>query len=416
MKISEENKKKAQNIGALFKDGRTRTVIVITGVVIIGMIGLSVLRMGYTADEKLPSAVSLKTGPSVEHEPGISNDVNHTALQQQANLQNFEEAKKSNKTSLPVLTNNASVSGNIDLPQLPTNQAQQQLPTIQFQAEPTTNASPTLPTQYGNSTVDNHTVAQATPEKKVVDENIKKYVDGYLNYWSPKNNLLFQEYRTVNQSEKTFETKKETDTQLTTEVANAQTTNKSSSVGKISYIRAGTVVQGKLITPLNSDAVGPVLAEITQGPLLGARLIGSMSVSKESILVTFSKITKPGWPNVYSISAVGMNQDKSVALATDVNKHYLEKYIGLLGGSFLKGYGDGMQQQGNVSYVTDTGTVVNQTDKLSSSQISKTAQGSVLSQLGQDWTSNSRNNKATIKVEGKDGQEYPLQILFLSNF
>lgn len=410
MKLNEENQRRKDNLKGLVKNPATMTIIVATGAVLIGVVGLGFFRLGQTADE-VPGGASVGGAPTVQHQPGVNDTAAHAALQQQANAQRLQQAQANNQSNLPVLTSGQRVDQPLTLPT--NNSASQNAPsstTIQFQpVTPPQEAAPVAPVLQAPSVV-----AAAPPVKQEVSEKTRERIDAYLTLWAPKD-LLFQEYTVVGNAEKQWEKPKEMDVAA---VASAQNSSSSSrAVDEIRFVRAGTTVPAKLITPLNSDAPGPVLAEITAGPLAGARLIGTMSVAKNSLLVNFNTISKPGWPSTYSVGAVGMSVDRSTALATDVNNHYAQKYFGLLAGSFIEGYGDAMSQQGSVTYLDPTsGGVVTSRDELSGSQISKSAQGEVLSTLGRDWQRQTQNVTPTIKVQGKNGEDYPLQILFLKNF
>lgn len=408
MKLNEENQRRKDNLKGLTKNPTTMTIIVVTGAVLIGVVGLAFLRLGQTADE-VPGGASVGGAPSVQHQPGVNDTAAHAALQQQANAQRLQQAQANNRSNLPVLTSGQQVDQPITLP---TNTAPNTTNSTTIQFQPVTpppevaTAAPILQAPV---------VATAPPPvKQEVSDKTRERIDAYLKLWGPQD-LLFQEYTVVGNAEKQWEKPQEL---APSTLASSQSSSGSSrNVDEIRFVRAGTTVPAKLITPLNSDAPGPVLAEITSGPLAGARLIGSMSVAKNSLLVTFTTISKPGWPSTYSVGAVGMSVDRSTALATDVNNHYVQKYFGLLAGSFIEGYGDAMSQQGSVTYLDPTsGGVVTSRNELSGSQISKSAQGEVLSTLGRDWQRQTQNVTPTIKVQGKNGEDYPLQVLFLKNF
>lgn len=412
MKLNEENQRRKDNLKGLTKNPATMTIIVATGAVLIGIVGLAFFRLGQTADE-VPGGASVGGAPSVQHQPGVNDTAAHAALQQQANAQRLQQAQANNQSTLPVLTSGQRVDQPLTLPS--NNTGSQSAPsgtTIQFQ--PVTPPPETPPAAA--PVLQQVPAVAAAPVKQEVSEKTRERIDAYLNLWAPKD-LLFQEYTVVGNAEKQWEKPQDIDAASLASASAQASSSSSRAVDEIRYVRAGTTVPAKLITPLNSDAPGPVLAEITSGPLAGARLIGTMSVAKNSLLVSFTTISKPGWPSTYSVGAVGMSVDRSTALATDVNNHYVQKYFGLLAGSFIEGYGDAMSQQGSVTYLDPTsGGVVTSRDELSGSQISKSAQGEVLSTLGRDWQRQTRNVTPTIKVQGKNGEDYPLQILFLKNF
>jgi intracellular multiplication protein IcmE len=141
-----------------------------------------------------------------------------------------------------------------------------------------------------------------------------------------------------------------------------------------------------------------------------------MSVQNSGILVTFNTISKPGWPTTYPVKAVAMDQSDSTALATYINRHYVVKGIGLFGGAFLQGYGQAMQQQGQTTVVDPSGGVVTQSQQLDAGQVARTAQGSVAQKFGQKLEQSSNSVQNTIRVQGKNGESFPIRILFLENF
>jgi len=416
MKLSDDNQQRKNNIKGLFQNPATLKVITVTGVVLAVIVGMAFLRLGKAADE-VPSGASVGNAPAVQHQPGVNDTPTHAALQRQANAQRLEQAQRQGQSTLPTLTGAQQVDQPITLPSATTPQnTTQDVSTIQFQPV----VAPVVEPTAAPTPVVNAPVAAATPVKPQVSQDKKKQIEATLSYWAPQD-LLFQEYTVVNKQEKQWQAP---NPQLegagqagTAGINTTASVNANQQASQIRFVRAGTTIPAKLITPLNSDAPGPVLAEITSGPLAGARLIGTMSVAKNSLLVNFTTISKPGWPNTYQVQAVGMSVDKSTALATDVNNHYVQKYFGLLAGSFIQGYGDAMSQQGSVTYLDPvSGGVVTSRDELSGSQIAKSAQGEVLSRLGQDWQRQTKKVTPTIKVQGKDGAEYPLQVLFLRNF
>ena len=407
---------------ALFSNPSTRPVVFLTGGLLIGLLGLGYFGMSKTANEDIESSASVGKGPTVVHQPGASTSASHAALQEEANRRKLEEDRNKARTSLPVLTSGQNVNEPLRLPDGSAQPVQpvQQVPTTTIPSMP---PATTLPPAPASSALPAEIPQAAAPA--VVSDAMNKQIVGYLNLWGP-GSKQFQEYVYIKQSPKAGSDEPVSAlnanlngsalNQQAAQAANQQAAaQQAAEASKIRFVRAGTTVPAQLITPLNSDAPGPVLAQITTGPLAGARLIGTMSVRKDTLLVSFSSISKPGWPDMYSVSAVGMNQDNSTGLATDVNKHYMNKYLALLGGSFLNGYGRGMQQQGQVAVITDSGNVVSEQNELNSRQIAKVAQGEVAQEIGDAWK-RSGDRDATIKVEGKDGAPYEIQILFLRNF
>ena len=424
MKMSPEDRMKKDNVMGLFKNPSTRPIVFFTVAIVIGLIGLSILRMG-KADEDIESSASVARTTSAEHRPGVNTSAEHTRLQQEANRRALEEAKVQGQSSLPSLTGDSTVNEPLVLPE---DDAAQSLENLENKYLP--EATPPQPVVQEVAPITPVPVLQqpvvvqeAPPVASPSNEVLNQQILGYLNLWGPKN-TVYQEYVYAGKASKDNSASVApvantvaTNGMMSNQVG-ANTTAQATSEEKessIRYVRAGTMIPAVLITPLNSDAPGPVLAEIQSGPLAGARLLGNMQVSKESLLVSFSQISKPGWPDVYPVSAIGMDLRSSTALATDVNHHYLQKYLGILAGSYMQGYGEGMQQQEELTIVDPNGNIIQDQGELNSRQIAKKAQGTVLGNVGEDILSRTEKD-VTIKVEGEQGQPYPIKVLFLGNF
>lgn len=411
------NRKK--NIRSLLTDPRTRPIIFLMSGLIVGMIIVGYMSMSRAKqDPALEPSANLGTRTvDVRTDPSAASSAAHARLQEEANRRALERAQQSQTSSLPSLIGNTGVGDPLSLPNLPgnTDDSTSQAPVAQLPQTPPVQYTPppavAPPPQY----------AVAPPPAPVVPTeaapHIQDQVNGYLNLWGPSD-LQLQEFSYVRTARQDAEqngsgtpgSQSNQNNQAALAASNFQQEQ-----SQIRFVRAGTVVPARMMTPLNSDNPGPVLAEITSGPLKGARLMGRMAVQREAILVTFNTITRPGWPDTYTVSAVGMTDDGYTGMATDVNKHYLQRYTALLAGSFLRGYGDGLSQQGSTTIITDGGAVVNTQDDLNTRQIRNKGYGEVASAIGQEVSSNARRD-VTIEVKGPKGQMYDFKVLFLENF
>lgn len=413
------NRKK--NLGGLFSNPSTRPIIFVMAGLLVGMIVVGYMVMGRAKSDALPAQATVsRTGTNVESDPSRGGSAAHAELQRQANERNAQLAAESGQSNLPVLTPEDTGGNPLELPTLPQQNAptnptpapsmpvaeqQQQLPTNQ----PSVVQAPAPAIEQVQQPV-----AARAPNSAVVDQ-----IAGYLELWGPRNNQ-YQE----------FEYARSADVQAMAAKAVAQGGAPSNSQGdqgntlpaptpapepRFRFVRTGSVVPARLMTPLTSDNPGPVLAEITSGPLAGARLIGNMTVQREGLLLQFSQITKPGWPDTYSITAVGMSDDGYTGQATDVNHHYLQRYTAMFAGNFMQGYGQGLSQQGRQTIITDGGTVVSDVSELNSRQIRNQGYGEVAQSLGEEIEQMS-DRPTTIELKGEKGASYRFQVLFLKGF
>ncbi len=112
-------------------------------------------------------------------------------------------------------------------------------------------------------------------------------------------------------------------------------------------VKAGTVMFGVLITAVNSDEPGPILATIVEGQFKGGRLIGSLTNEGESVMLTFSTLTLPDVPRSISINAVAIDQNTArTGLSSYTNDHYLLRYGTLFASAFVQGYATALTTSG----------------------------------------------------------------------
>jgi len=117
---------------------------------------------------------------------------------------------------------------------------------------------------------------------------------------------------------------------------------------------AGSIIYAQLLTELDSDLPGPVLAQVLSGPFSGGRLIGKITVNQlcECMLIEYKTVVKDTVS--YKIDAVALDENTTLAgvNATDVQGHYLERYILPAAASFLTGYSQALSQTGQTQTAT----------------------------------------------------------------
>lgn len=110
-------------------------------------------------------------------------------------------------------------------------------------------------------------------------------------------------------------------------------------------IKAGNVLRGILLTSVNSDAPGPILAKIITGDLKEAQLIGTLSNLGERVLIQFHKMNLPDYPKSISIHAVAVDASKAdVGLASYTDRHLMLRYGSLFASGLVEGYGLALQR------------------------------------------------------------------------
>ncbi|MCM2344219.1 MAG: type IV secretion protein DotG [Alphaproteobacteria bacterium] len=124
---------------------------------------------------------------------------------------------------------------------------------------------------------------------------------------------------------------------------------------------AGTIEYAQLITEANSDAPGPVLAQIMSGPLKGARLLGSFEVQERYLTLSFSTVVVEGVS--YSADAIALDPSSAnPGIVTEIDQRYFSRIILPAAAAFVEGMGSAIAETGTTS-VTVTGETVAQEEE-----------------------------------------------------
>ncbi|MBQ7617781.1 MAG: hypothetical protein IJS50_02790 [Desulfovibrio sp.] len=115
-------------------------------------------------------------------------------------------------------------------------------------------------------------------------------------------------------------------------------------------LKAGDLLLAVNCVSLNSDAPGPALVEVVDGPLTGAKLFGKFSLNQEHLTLTFHKLLTPEGLSLAVLAYAVDPKTQATALASKVNHHYFERFAGLMAGSFLQGFGDAVRHSGQRTY------------------------------------------------------------------
>lgn len=124
----------------------------------------------------------------------------------------------------------------------------------------------------------------------------------------------------------------------------------------------GDMLYAAVDTGVNSDVPSPVMATVTGGKYRGTRLIGQFQRHNERLVLTFSRALPPGKEAV-QITAYAVDPDTTHAsVASSVDTHFFERWVGLAAASFLEGLGDAKRYSGSSS--TIYGNVNGTTDQM----------------------------------------------------
>lgn len=120
-------------------------------------------------------------------------------------------------------------------------------------------------------------------------------------------------------------------------------------IGREPAVKTGTIMHAILLTSVNSDEPGPVLAKVVEGKFKGGRLIGTLSNLGERVLLQFNRLNLSSFPQSISISTVAIDSHTArTALSSSTDRHLLLRYGSLFASSFLQGYGQAFQLGGAI--------------------------------------------------------------------
>ncbi len=130
---------------------------------------------------------------------------------------------------------------------------------------------------------------------------------------------------------------------------------------------AGTIEYAQLITEANSDAPGPVLAQVLSGPLRGARILGTFTTQENYLTLTFDTIVVDGVS--YAADAIALDPaSANPGLVTEIDRRYFERVILPAAAAFVEGMGEAIAESGSTSVTVSGDTVVEEEEPLDTRQ------------------------------------------------
>ena len=467
---------KFKNILALFGNAKTRTIIIFTSFILLLTIGIGLTGIHHSINSDIPASASTVNLPQIQSLPGAAPTTPY--YQQAAQTQNIQQAQQAAQTGASAVATivgnptQLSQNNNSFIPQLSSsfpataqpaknsskpatnnnqdNNSQQQLVNEQQTAQQilatannqdyqqeTKNLSAAMQTQAKALLTDWQSSNQEYVRGKQTEDNINSLGNANesgsssgLNNSSSTSNMgalaaaTQQLVGTAATSNNNIAGASASLTTNTNGNNNLQTNNSSSinssfatatNSGQSTIIKAGDIQFAVLDTAVNTDEPGPIMATITEGPLKGAKLLGTIQTASspyaQNVVLQFNTISLSSQPNSMQINAVGVDPYTSrTALASSVNNHYLQRYGMLLGAAFLEGYGEAVANSNSVYYSYPFGGGFSVLNSKNTEEQVAMAFGTVGQVLGQQMA-NQFNRPPTIKVSAGIG----IGILFLSD-
>lgn len=339
-----------QGIKSLFQNRQTRVVVILTfGAIVAAVIWSNMTtRNQQTRPKDLQAAVGTPSMPSVVAVPGTSDNPLHNAKVREDNLERAKRAEGSGESVVPRLTQAAEKETDpFDLmvkKPAPDNRLTE--PPI---PAPTNPARP-LTSQQQQATVVAQPLAK-TQAQIQADAAMAAAMKGLMDSWSPGRQVVEVEYK--NSAPAAGKIQQAAIGQAPSQGA-ASVAGSSGVEEKKVALKAGSILHGVVLTSVNSDEPGPVLAQVITGPYAGGRMLGKFEMSKDSgkVILTFNVLTMQNAEKSYAINSFAVDpQTARTGFASDVDRHYLSRYGLYAAAEFAKGYGSALAQSGSTQTV-----------------------------------------------------------------
>jgi intracellular multiplication protein IcmE len=185
---------------------------------------------------------------------------------------------------------------------------------------------------------------------------------------------------------------------------------------EVEFPLPGEILYARMISRANSDAPGPILAEIVQGELAGATAIGTFSVANENLILQFNSVTIRETMSGEEINknlpinAIAVDTKYiGTALATDVDRHLFERIAVTFGTSFIGGLGELIASSGGTTTTTQDGTTTQNNPELELKDQALSAAGSAVGDAGSMLEEYYGSKPTTVIVESGT----PIGLMFL---
>lgn len=130
---------------------------------------------------------------------------------------------------------------------------------------------------------------------------------------------------------------------------------------------AGEIAYATLLIEANTDAPGPILAQILSGPLKGGKLIGAFEEQRNFLTLNFSTLVL----NEVSLGVSAVAVDPNTTLpgfATEINRRYLARVLLPAAAAFVTGFTEAVAETGRTTITIEGDTVAEDTEDADSEQ------------------------------------------------
>lgn len=373
------------NLKQLWNNPKSRLMMISTfGVVGVGLlVGVSSLKKDDTPDQLKTSVDIRQTAPAISNTPGKVDSLRYANSAWENNDDRYANAQKNGGTALPTPIALTSTDTSIGKQGTSIGQAPPVPPTPPSPPTP----QPTAP----NVQEPQKPQIQYVEVPRIPPHDASKQLERIASVSSPTLLNMETDYRgPANQALNVAQNSQPMVSQGNIAQNNSNDTaarTATPAANKNVVILAGTMYPARLITSINTDEEGPIMAEIIQGPFNKARLLGSLKNNNgknEKVVVVFDKITIPKENKTYAINAFAINYNTSrPGLSSDTDHHYMLTYGSIFAAALLQGYGTAVAQSGATTTTNVLGGTTTTYPDKTNEQIWKIAAGQVGTSMGQ---------------------------------
>lgn len=181
-----------------------------------------------------------------------------------------------------------------------------------------------------------------------------------------------------------------------------------SAVPMETVIRAYRSVYAKLNTRATTDVPGPMIVELLEGPLKGARLEGRMAIMDQGFAINFTQMEFE--EEMYAVNAVAVDPDSlSPNVATEHKSRFWKRNVRLLAASFAENWLGAIAKSGTTVVIGNGGSTTVEDEPDAGDALAAGGAG-VAREIANDWRSDAKQIKPMYGRPANTG----LGVLFLS--
>lgn len=336
---------------------KTNPMVKIGG--ILGAVAIiigGIILFGGAGDTVAPSVLTGRGKEVVEAPGGKISDVYKAALEE-ANQKAAEDAMRNNESTLPVPI--GSPRGKIleDANKGPDEDPLERWRKIQEERLKKEQEVKVTPVEAPQRPVDPY-----AQEKNALAQSMQTQMQSIFELVGPKG----PENTVIAQADFLQEKREEEAAKL--QEKRMQETAQDAPTGTVEILlEAGRIEYAQLVTEANSDAPGPVLAQLASGPLAGSRLIGTFKKNEEHLTLNFDTIVVDGI--AISTEAVALDPETArPGVITEIDHKYFQRIILPAAAAFVEGIGSAIAESGSTTVTVDGGAAVEESSNLDADQ------------------------------------------------